>query len=105
MDANQLLVGELLNAHVAQFAPVSGVLDATKWQFRFCPVDIVDEHHANVDAAGNTLAARDILGPHRAAETEVGIIGQGNGFVFILRLQILPRASVCAYASHVMPRG
>ena len=30
MDANQLLVDELLNAHVAQFATVPGVLDATE---------------------------------------------------------------------------
>ena len=82
--ADQLLVDELLDAHVAEFAAVAGVLDAAERQFGVGPVDVVDEHHAGVDPARHALAARDILGEDRAAQAEVGIVGQRDGRVLVL---------------------
>src|SRR5450631_3561221 len=65
--ANQLLVHELLDAHVAEFTPVARVLDAPEWQFGIGPADAVDEHHAGIDAACHSLATRQVLGEYGAA--------------------------------------
>jgi hypothetical protein len=82
--ANQLLVHELLDAHVAELAPVAGVLDAAEGQLRVRPGDVVDEHHARLDAARHPLAAGDVLREDRAAEAEVGVVGERDRRVLVL---------------------
>ena len=82
--ANQLLVHEFLDSHVAKLAPVTGVLDAAKRQFSIRPADVVDEHHSGIDAARHPLAAREIPGEDGAPQAEVGVVGERDGGVFIL---------------------
>src|ERR1700722_348188 len=82
--ANQLLVHELLDSHIAELASVAGVLDAAKRQLGIGPGNVVDEHHARIDTARHTLPASDVLGEDRAAQSEVGIVRKGDGLVLIL---------------------
>ena len=74
--ANQLIVDELLDTHVAELAPVTGILDAAERQFGIGPGNVVDEHHSCFDAAGHALAMGNILGENRAAQSEVGVVGE-----------------------------
>ena len=80
--ADKLFVDEFLDAHVAELAAIARVLDAAERQFGIGPVEVVDEQHPGIDAAGDAQTARFVLRPHRAPQTEVGVVGQRDGFVF-----------------------
>ena len=86
-EADELLVDEFLNAHVAEFAAVAGILDPAERQLCIRPGDVVDEHHAGLDAARNALAARLVLGEDGAAQSEVGVVGESDRLVFILNAE------------------
>ncbi len=72
--ADQLLVDELLYAHIAKFAPIARILDAAERQLGIAPVDVVDEHHSGFHLAGHALAACKILGEDRSTQAEIGIV-------------------------------
>ncbi len=87
VSTNQLLVHELLDTHVAEFTPVTGVLDAAKRKFGIAPVDVVDEHHAGLHLGCDALATLHILGKDRTAQTEVRVIRQRNRSGFVLHAE------------------
>jgi hypothetical protein len=45
---------------------------------------VIDEHHARVNPARHALAACDVIGKDRAAQAEIRIVGERDGFVLIL---------------------
>jgi hypothetical protein len=55
---------------------VTGILDTAERQLGVGTGNVVDEHHSSVDAAGNFSPARNILGEDRAAQSEVGVVGE-----------------------------
>jgi hypothetical protein len=60
------------------------IFDAAEGQFGRGPRRLVDEDHTGLDLPSDPLAAFDIPGDDRAAEAELGVIGQANGLILIL---------------------
>ena len=76
---NRLDVDELADAIFAEFASVSGVLDAPERQARIGHHHAVHEYLPCLDLVDQSRALRSIVGPHARAEAERGVVREADG--------------------------
>src|SRR5215218_9305829 len=76
---NRLDIDKLADAIHAEFASVSGVLDAAERQARIGHYHAVHEYLPCLDLVDESRAFRSIVGPHARAETEPGVVSHADG--------------------------
>ena len=63
---------------------ITGLLEAAERRGHVAAVPVIDPDTAGSQFLGDTMAAAEIGGPDAGSQTEIGVVGDADGFFLII---------------------
>ena len=74
----------VIEHHLVRLTPHAGLLVPAKRGMRRIQVVAIGSHATRLDRAAHAVGAVDVAGPQAGAEAELGVVGDGQCFGFVL---------------------
>mmetsp|Transcript_23668 Transcript_23668/g.38687 ORF Transcript_23668/g.38687 Transcript_23668/m.38687 type:complete len:215 (-) Transcript_23668:859-1503(-) len=74
----------MVQRHLVVLAANAGLLVTTEGSVRRVLVVTIGPYAARLDGAAHAIGTVDVAGPETGTQTELGIVGDGQGFFFVL---------------------